>query len=260
MAARNRRRRRRRGRFGFLYKLLSLVLILAALVAGCIVFFRVEEIVVSGSAVYTDEEVVAAAGVERGDNLFLVGEMQTSRRILDQLPYLKDVNLRRVLPDTLVITVTECVPAGAVQGEDGSWWVLDLTCKLLERGDAGLAGRYAAVTGLTPLMPEAGEALAVSVEESPKLTALKGLLEALEERELLEGLAEIDLTGSAEILLRYTGRFTVRMPLYSDDFRLLARTLQEVASASQVTDYLEAGRTGTVDLTGSRPHFILDTD
>ena len=37
-ARRNRRGRRNRGRFGALYKLLSAVLILAAIVLGCVVF------------------------------------------------------------------------------------------------------------------------------------------------------------------------------------------------------------------------------
>lgn len=43
MAARRNRhgRRRNRGRFGFLYKLLSFLLIFAAILAGCVAFFRV---------------------------------------------------------------------------------------------------------------------------------------------------------------------------------------------------------------------------
>ena len=47
-ARRNKRKRRNRGRFGFLYKVLSAAVIVAAIVAGCAVFFRVENIEVSG--------------------------------------------------------------------------------------------------------------------------------------------------------------------------------------------------------------------
>ena len=57
-ARRNRRRRRRnRGRFGFLYKLMSALIICAAILAGCIVFFRVDVVVVDGNVRYTSEEM-----------------------------------------------------------------------------------------------------------------------------------------------------------------------------------------------------------
>ena len=52
MAARRNRntRRRNRGRFGGLYKLLSVLLIFAAILLGCLVFFRVDRIEVTGAA------------------------------------------------------------------------------------------------------------------------------------------------------------------------------------------------------------------
>jgi cell division protein FtsQ len=250
MAARRSRKRRRRGRFSFLYKLLSVVLILCAIAAACIIFFRVEDVVVVGSTVYTDQEIVDVAGVEQGDNLFLVKKIQTGKRLVSQLPYLDTVNIRRVLPSTLMITVTECVPLGVLEGEDGTWWLVDRSCKLLEQGGSELAGQYAQIRGLTALMPSAGSALAVSVEESSKLDSLKQLLSAMDEWELLEQVESIDLSGSSEVQMAYDGRFTVRLPLYSDDLHLLTHTLREVV------DYLDAGQTGTIDLTGERARFI----
>lgn len=248
MAERRSRRRRRRGRFSFLYKLLSVILILAALVAGCIVFFRVETVVITGSTVYTDEEIIAAAGVEQGDNLFLIGAVQTGRKITSQLPYISTASLRRALPGTLVITVTECISAGVLKGEDGTWWVLDSSCKLLEQGGKELAGKHAQITGLTALMPAVGKQLAVSVEESAKMDSLKKLLTALTERDMLAQVQSIDLSGTSEIKMTYDGRFTVLMPLYSDDFRELVHRLQAAAES----EYLNAGQTGTLDLTVKR--------
>lgn len=250
MAARRSRRRRRRGRFGFLYKLLSVILILTAIVAGCIVFFRVEEITISGSTVYTEEEIIAAAGVETGDNLFLVSRVRSARKICTLLPYIDTANLRWALPDGLVITVTECVPVGVLKGENGTWWVIDDACKLLESGGSELAGQYPQISGLTALMPSAGSTLTVSVEESAKLDSLKQLLSALSERDMLAQVQSIDLSGLSEISMTYEDRFTVRLPMYSDDFHLLAHTLEEVAA------YLSAGQTGAIDLTGSRARFI----
>ena len=69
----NKRKQRNRGRFGVLYKLLSLIIILVVVAAGCVVFFRVGEITVSGVSRYTAQDIIDASGVEKGDNLFLVG-------------------------------------------------------------------------------------------------------------------------------------------------------------------------------------------
>ena len=84
MAARKNRnrQRRRRGRFGFLYKLLSFLIIFAAILVGCVAFFRVNEVVVTGNERYSAEEIIAASGVGLGDNLFLVNKPQTTASIM----------------------------------------------------------------------------------------------------------------------------------------------------------------------------------
>ena len=65
-ARRNRRgRRRNRGRFGFLYKLLSFLLIFAAILVGCVVFFRVDNIEVEGNSRYSAGQIIEAAEVEK---------------------------------------------------------------------------------------------------------------------------------------------------------------------------------------------------
>ena len=251
MAARGSKYRRRRGRFGVLYKLLSVLLILAAIIAGCIVFFRVEEITVTGSTTYTEQQIIDAAGVEMEDNLFLVQKVPTGRKILNALPYIKDVNIRRALPNGLLITVNECIPVAALEGEGDSWWILDSSAKLLEQGDDTLAEPYMKISGLTALMPSAGGKMAVSVEESTKLDSMKAILSALEERGMFTDVNSVDLSAVSEIRMVYRDHFTVRMPMYSNDFHLLIHTLEAVAENSAVAD-----RPGTIDLTGERPRFI----
>ena len=141
MAARNtqKRHRRRRGRFGFLYKLLSFLVIFAAILVGCVVFFRVNEVIVTGNSRYSDQEVIAASGVELGDNLFLVNRPQTAQSILQQLPYVENAVPVHRLPDKVELHITECVPAAALRCE-GSWWLLDPRGKLLEQGGKSIVG------------------------------------------------------------------------------------------------------------------------
>ena len=131
-ARRNRRgRRRNRGRFGALYKLLSAVLILAAIVLGCVVFFRVNTVEVVGDSPYTAEEIIAVSGVEQGDNLFGLNKYQISSRIYTQLPYIDTVTFVRRYPETLEIRVTAGVPAGWFES-GGQCWLVDSRGKILE--------------------------------------------------------------------------------------------------------------------------------
>ena len=247
MAARRKRRRRRRGRFGFLYKLLSVVLILCAIIGGSIIFFRVEEITVTGNTVYTSDEVIAASGVELGDNLFLLNQIQSSRQILEQLPYISDVNLRRSLPNALTISVTECIPAGVVEAQDGTCWIIDTRGKLLEQTEAGQGRR---ITGLTPLLPQAGKPVELPEEQIERLERLKLLLTALAARNMLPEVDYIDLTGTTDILMGFQGRFTVKLPLHAEEYA------KNISVLRQAADSLNAGQTGTIDLTLSRPSFI----
>ena len=130
----------RRVRFGWLYGVISALLILAAVVGGCIVFFRVDTIEVQGNSRYTQQEIVEASGVQQGDNMFLLNKFEIIDKMLSQLTYLDDVTIRRGLPSTLKINVTECTVAGVVRnGDTGEWWLVSSGGKLLERRDA--AGR-----------------------------------------------------------------------------------------------------------------------
>ena len=62
MARRRHSSRRRRGSSGFLYKLLSVLVICGAIIAALTLFFRVETIAVSGQRRYTEAEIIEAGG------------------------------------------------------------------------------------------------------------------------------------------------------------------------------------------------------
>ena len=66
--------------------------------------------------------------------MFLINKFQVIDQMISQLTYLDDVTIRRGLPSTLNVTVTECTVAGAVRnGENGEWWLVSSGGKLLER-------------------------------------------------------------------------------------------------------------------------------
>ncbi|WP_294512497.1 FtsQ-type POTRA domain-containing protein [uncultured Intestinimonas sp.] len=249
----NKRKRRNRGRFGFLYKVLSLIIILVVIAAGCVVFFRVEDITVTGVSRYTAQEIIDASGVEKGDNLFLVGSSRTAQKIYSTLPYVDEVNIRHALPDGLVINVTERTPAAVIQGDEG-WWIIDAKGKILEQVSKPEQAGVAEVSGLTALLPAVGTTLAVEDAEGLKLESLMDLLSALEQRDILGEVSSIDLSSAAEISMVYDGRLTVKMRM-SDDFMWQTRVLTE----SMAQGIIQSNETGVVDLTLDQPRFIPKT-
>lgn len=252
---RKHQRKNRRVRFGWLYGVISALLILAAVVGGCIVFFRVDTIEVQGNSRYTQQEIVEASGVQQGDNMFLLNKFEIIDKMLGQLTYLDDVTIRRGLPSTLKINVTECTVAGVVRnGDTGEWWLVSSGGKLLERRDA--AGDEMQITGLTLAAPSEGTALAVKEDQQSQSQALLELLAALDSRGLLPYVESIDVGSASTVTMEYAGRLTVKMKVAADfdyDVRVLATVMEEYVESKW-----EAEDTGTLDMTldDGLPHLI----
>lgn len=236
----NRRRYKRRGRFGFIYKLLAVIAMLAAVVMGATVFFRVEEMVVAGNERYTAQQVIDATGIVQGDNLFGMNKFETARQIRKTLPYVEGVNIRRGWPDALIITVTECEAVARVTGEKGQW-LISKSGKLLEltRNNGEEVIR---VDGLNAVQPEAGLPLMVRENQQARGDALLDLLQALDGNGMLKKVTYIDMTSPSRILMDLDGRFVVKLPVSGDFNYLLGAMGQAVAT-------LEEYETGTLDLT-----------
>lgn len=199
-------KKRRRGRHPGLYKTLSAVLILGAVAAACLIFFRVSQIEVVGNSRYSAQEIIDVAGVKSGDNLFAVRAGRVSWELQSRLPYIRAVSVRRALPNTLTITVTEGEALAAVSG-GGSWWLLDEDGKILE--NASTPGGYARIAGLTPLAPAVGTHLAAGEEERQRLDCLRELLGGLADNGLARRLDWVNLGEDYRLIFSLDERFTV---------------------------------------------------
>ena len=238
------RRRRRRGGLSRLLRPLSLLLTAVAVVAALTLFFKVEEIEVVGTGRYQAEEIIAASGVEPGDNLILLNRYQVSQRIYTSLPYITDVHPKLRFPDTLVIEVTETRPVAAIEGA-GAWWLVNSGGKVLDMVDAAAAADYLTVAGVQIVEPSVSGRLKLP-EESPMTAGrLCELLEVMEERSMIARADSVDLSDPKTLILNYDGRFRVEM-YYDANLPFKMDTLREV-----VTAYLEPNETGTIRMTMS---------
>ena len=118
---RNKRKRNRgKGRLGPLFKLLCAGAVAVALTMGATVFFQVETVAVTGNSRYSQEEIIKATGIQTGDNLFRMNKYQIAHQVLQGLPYVEELTIRRALPSTIVITVKEWDAVARVEAPGNS--------------------------------------------------------------------------------------------------------------------------------------------
>ncbi|MDD3346630.1 FtsQ-type POTRA domain-containing protein [Oscillibacter sp.] len=244
MARRRKSNRRRRGSFGFLYKLLSVLVICGAIVAALTLFFRVDTIVVTGQQRYTQQEVVDATGIQSGDNLFLLNKYNAANNIATALPYIniEDVWIRRKLPDTLLIDVKECgIPMAVVQ--DGSAWLVSPGGKIVEQKASDATSDYGVIDGCQLLAPSVGTQLALATEHASQQRSLLALMTALEEAGELEKVDAIHLQDLSMLTMEYDGRFTVQLP-YGADYERKLKAFAQILTSGAIQDNM----TGTFDM------------
>ncbi len=119
--ARQRKARRRRLKILFSFLILITVIILAIMCFT--VLFPIKRINVSGSEIYSKSEIIKASGLTTDDNLFVISEEKIEESIREKLPYIDSVELKRKLPDAVILTVTDAREYACFETDDGYYTV-----------------------------------------------------------------------------------------------------------------------------------------
>lgn len=208
---------------------------------------------VTGNGLYTAEEIIAASGIEEGDNLFFINRISTGSRIISKLPYVEYATVNRYLPNRLVIEITESSAMAWVEAEEEKWSI-DRGCKLLARVEDSDAAVLIEVDGIAAIAPEVGETIAPGEAEMPKVNYLSEILRRMSALNMTGDVARIDMSDVSNPSFEYLGRFTVKLGGNEDldyKFQLLVTAVQE----------LKEGDSGTLDLSLSkdkRAHLTYD--
>ena len=234
-----------------LYAPVSFLVILAALVFGMSIFFRVAGIEVTGNEFYSDEEIIAASGIEEGDNLFFINRITAITRIRARLPYVESAAIRRTLPNRLEIEVSESSAIAWVNTDAGAW-AIDRGCKLLGAISDTEAAALIEVAGLRAIAPQSGEFIAPGEAETPKVGYLADILRQISLLGMSGDVSTVDISDVSSPSFWYQGRFRVRLGS-NENLEYKFRLLQ-----SAVTK-LKPGDSGTLDLSiDERAHLIQD--
>ncbi len=239
---------RKKKRHSAIYAPVVFVVICGAVIFAMSVFFRVSEIEVAGNSLYTAEEVMEAAGIEKGDNLFFINRFTAVSRIFSRLPYVENAYITRSLPNRITITVSES-KAIAYIATDTKGWVVDRNCKILKGAESDDTVALIRINGISPINPSVGEVVAPGEEDQPKVTYLAEILDQIQQRGMEGDVTIIDMSSAADPSLDYLGRFTVKLGSREDTEYKFGMLLGAVAQ-------LASGDTGTIDLSvDNKAHF-----
>lgn len=234
--------------------------VVLAMVLSMVIFFRVQNVLVTGNHYYSAEEISKAASISQGDNLLTLSRGQIAGNVIARLPYVKSVRVTRQLPDSVVIRVTEYEATYAIQDTTGAYYLITAGGKVTEPVSEREAKGHILVQEITINPPTIGEMLTLKVPEGKEAeaqtwrTALLSLLQEIEGAELTKEIASVSVPSAYQLSLWYGDRFNVRL----GNSTQLAYKLEflKVVVAEQ-KDYVS----GSIDLSlneGNEAHVIKD--
>lgn len=219
------------------------LLCLAVLAAAICLFFKVEQINVTGTnEEYTAEMVIEASGIKQGASLALLRTDKAAHAISGTYPYISYVTIKRKLPGTVNISITATSACAAVT-IDGEKWLVDMDLRALEKAESGK--QYLDIVGLE-LKEEKDKkgnithSLTETFDNETQYEYTKSVLKELCKTQIADHVSKLDVSNIGHITFKY-GRQTV--VIGSGE-----RIEYKLARLSEILDKLSATDTGTIDI------------
>lgn len=215
-------------RHRMLLRIATVAAIVLAVVLAMSVFFKVENIEVSGIDNYTALQVSEASGITQGDRLMSFGVAGAAAKIRAELPYVSKVRIGIRLPNTVLIQVTEVPVTYAMKGQDDSWWLVSSDGRVVEKPEGGNVDSATKILGVqllspavgedasvwetqTPTTDEEGNQIPVTVTAEEKLEAALRIMKTLEKCGIIGNASSIDVTDLLDVQLWYEEQYQVRL-------------------------------------------------
>ncbi len=126
------KRKHRRKNRKYLALFFAGIIVLGTLVAlSLTVLFPIKHIQVGGSNIYTAEQIVSAANIKSNDNLLRVNKKELIKSVQQSLPFIEKVEVKRKLPETLIITVSDATESHCYY-VDGKYYSVNTDGRVLK--------------------------------------------------------------------------------------------------------------------------------
>lgn len=205
----NKKRRLKNGVRNFLITLgiVAFVAIVAAILS-LTVFFNITTVNITGSEIYTAEELAKACTIEAGENLFLIDTQKCVNSIERSYPYIYSVKITRKLPATVNITVTDAKAVYAVNNADKTFILLDDNLKVLEKSAKSKPAGVIMITDAKVKSSDAG--YAVEFEDENALDCITKLTNTIKTMGITE-ITSISSKNKNSNFIVYDSRITFEL-------------------------------------------------
>lgn len=198
-------RRKRRNNYSLYYYTAFFVIVITITVLSLTLLFNTSEIVVTGTDLYTYEQITQISGVEIGDNLIRLDTHTAEKCVMDNLSYVDDIKVLRSFPDKITIKVTQAVPMANIEHE-GKYYVVSESGKILEAGLSAPKSDLIVVVGYELESTNIGDEL--SSLDSLKQPIMETILSGVEDTQM-KRIVAVDISDRTDIKLNYDNRINI---------------------------------------------------
>lgn len=217
----------------FVFLFLCAAVILTVLKAP---FFNIKSIECVGQEKLSREEILKAADVDTGTNVFSVN-IESIKRKVAAIPAVSDSNVRRIFPNKIKIWVRECKEAGYIS-LNGQIAVVDPNGKIIkivpddEEAKAGMAE----ILGIEAVTDKPGNI--ISAVEDIVARELYECMGTLDKLGMLDKVSLIDLSDASDLKIGYDNRLEIYLGRYENlEYKL---TFVGKVIAENISDYEKA--------------------
>ncbi len=211
-----------------------LCIALVFLALSMTVLFNIKSITVaSKSAIYTDQEILSASGIDVGNNMLRTDFDKVCERIEKNLPYIYEATVTKKLSGDVVINVKDTAAKMIIQAAQG-YAVADADGKVLEiikqiPEDCKL------MIIKTVSKPQAAIGEMFTLDDETEKELYDGIVKNLKDAGLFSKVSLIDITNRASIKIEYQHRMRLLIGT-SDELDVKLKSAAEIIKAEDAKD------------------------
>ena len=239
-----------------LYKIITIavssILVIIFITAFFFLFFKVENIEVEGDTRYDYEEIIAAAGIEKGTNLYAIDKYEIEEKIIESCPYIKTVYITRTFPSTLNFKVSEETPEYYFSLAN-EYFILSDSLRVIDKVNS-MSGMFLQYPHIIKLNPQSVKKAIVG---ETVVFDNEGYIEYAVE---MLGIFKNSALGDSITLVDFSDRFKIFF-IYADRFRVdigdISDVEKKIIVAQKVIESLSAKDKGTINVEDDPAFYIM---
>ena len=250
------------GKLPSAYIAFGIALISLMTLLGGSAFLRVTEIRVEGVSLYSITEIVESSGLTPGDNLLFVNAQNVSSNIRQALPFVYAVEISRVLPDTVLVEITESDAVASIAFA-GELLIIDSAGRVLARSAPGLllmpgidVANLIEIRGVDIDEATPGIVLKPELGTETKLLYMQDVLAAMEREGMIRDVTYLDVSNITNIHFGYLSMYRVIIGGITN----LRHNFGRLPVTVEIIQHRHPNTTGSINMSNAYadPTFIAD--